>query len=242
MSAPRRRRATLCALLCAAFAGCAAPTDRARPAPVEEESDAAVFAPYAAASAAGQRVLHFDPAASTVRIYAFRTGRAARLGHNHVLAAVDFSGACLLASGDLAGSRCDITLRLDRLQLDLPELRAALGPAFASTLSPEAVAATRANMLGENNLQAVRYPTMHLRTLSLTGELPKPMALVEVTLHGQRRSQWLALDVRGESPRLRVRGSFVLRQSDFGIEPYSVGNGLLAVRDEIAVEFDLVGE
>ncbi len=244
----RWRRATLGAALLGAIVGCALPTDSGRPAEraiaastVDEDSDAVVFAPYAAASAAGRRVVRFDPAASTLRAYAFRAGRAARLGHNHVLSAVDFTGACLLPGGDLADARCDVSLRLDRLELDRAELRGALGAAFASTLSPEAIAATRENMLGEGNLQASRYPTLRLRTLAIVGELPKPVAQVEITLHGQRRVQWLALDVRGLPQRLQVRGGLVLRQSDFGITPYSVGNGLLAVQDEIAVEFELVG-
>ncbi len=240
--------AALWVALIAAMAGCAVPTHSGPPAGTTipssagADSDDVVFAPYAAASAAGRRVLRFDPAASSLRAYVFRAGRAARLGHNHVLSAVDFSGACLLAAGDLAGSRCDIVLHLDRLEIDRAELRAALGSAFAATLSPEAIAATRAHMLGEDNLQAARFPTLRLRTLALVGELPKPMAQIEVTLHGQRRAQWLALDVRGLPQRLQVRGAFVLRQSDFGIVPYAVGNGLIAVQDEIAVEFELVGD
>jgi hypothetical protein len=34
----------------------------------------------------------------------------------------------------------------------------------------------------------------------------------------------------------------VLRQSDFGIRPFSVMNGLLAVQDELRLEFTLVSK
>jgi hypothetical protein len=41
--------------------------------------------------------------------------------------------------------------------------------------------------------------------------------------------------------RIIANGSFVLRQSDFGIQPYSVLGGLLAVQNEVVIEFMLVG-
>ena len=49
------------------------------------------------------------------------------------------------------------------------------------------------------------------------------------------------LDVQGLPDRLVVAGAFVLRQSDFGIKPFSVLGGLLAVEDELVVEFRLIG-
>jgi len=41
---------------------------------------------------AGGRVFSLAPKDSMVRIYVFRAGRAARLGHNHVLSAPEFTG------------------------------------------------------------------------------------------------------------------------------------------------------
>jgi len=72
------------------------------------------------------------------------------------------------------------------------------------------------------------------------GELPKLAVQVEIELHGQSRSQWLALEAKLDGQRLSARGALVLRQSDFGLTPFSVGAGLLAVADELLVEFELV--
>ena len=38
----------------------------------------------------------------------------------------------------------------------------------------------------------------------------------------------------------RARGEVVIRQSDFGIQPFTVLGGLLAVKDELVVQFELV--
>jgi hypothetical protein len=41
--------------------------------------------------------------------------------------------------------------------------------------------------------------------------------------------------------RLSVNGSLVLRQTDFGIQPYSLLSGLLSVQDEVVLDFKLTG-
>ena len=57
----------------------------------------------------------------------------------------------------------------------------------------------------------------------------------EITLHGVTRRQWFVAEVEGR----RARGEVVIRQSDFGIQPFTVLGGLLAVQDALVVQFDL---
>lgn len=222
----------LAATLC--MSGCATP-----PAAVAPES-APLHARFVALRAEqGGRLYRGDSAASTVRVYVFRTGRAARLGHNHVLAAPRFE-AWLLRPEALAEARFELRLRLDELQLDDPALRAAIGGGFASPLSPEAVAATRANMLSANGLDAARHPELGLRLLALAGEPPKLAARIEVALAGRRHVLSLPLTLQEQADGgLRIAGAFVLRHSELGLQPFSVAGGLLAVQDELVIEFSL---
>ena len=189
---------------------------------------------------AGELPLGIDKPASKLRAYVFRAGAVARLGHNHVLSASEFDAQALLGEAGLGSARLQMHLRLDQLQLDDPSLRAELGGAFAKPLDAEAIQGTRANMLGERGLQAASHPFLRLRSLKLVGEAPRLAALVEIELHGQRRQQWLALRVDDQGQRLIVSGSLVLRQTDYGLQPFSLLGGLLAVADEIVVEFELV--
>lgn len=213
------------------LSGCAAPVAQAPPAQP---------APWEALQPqSSEQTLRFDKPASRLRAYVFRAGAAARLGHNHVLNASDFEGQVLLGEAGLSSARLQLDLRLDRLQLDEPALRAELGGAFAKPLDAEAIAGTRANMLGERGLQAAVHPLLRLRSLKLVGEAPRLAALVEIELHGQRRQQWLALRVEEQGQRLLVSGALVLRQTEFGLQPFSLLGGLLAVADEIVVEFEL---
>ena len=179
--------------------------------------------------------MRLNPAASSVSVYVFRGGTAARLGHNHVLSVPEFTGFFYLPPAGIRAARFDIEFRLDRMELDKPELRATLGPAFASVVGPEMVAATRANMLGQDNLQADRFPLVRIRSIAMVGEAPKFAASIRIELHGRQLVLPVPLDVQGLPDRLSVTGAFVLRQSDFGVRPFSVLGGLLVV------EFKLTG-
>ena len=186
------------------------------------------------------KVFVLDPASSNVTIYAFRAGPAAKLGHNHVLSAPAFSGYFYLPQAVASNAKFDLEFRLDKLEIDNPALRLLLGRGFSSELPQEAIDGTRDHMLGEDNLQADKFPFVRIHSVQISGESPKYAAKVAVELHGQTREMWVPLDVQGLPDKLSVTGSFVLRQTDFGAKPYSVLGGLIAVQDEVVVEFNLV--
>jgi len=196
---------------------------------------------YAQRASAGGRVFELDPARSAVRIYVFRGGLAAKVGHNHVLSAPKFAGYFYLPTTGAADARFDLVFRLDELEIDLPEHRAGLGSAFASVLSPEAIEGTRDHMLGASNMQADQFPYVRIHGLAVSGESPRFAAKVEIELHGQTRQAWVPLTVTGLPDALSVSGSMVIRQTDFGAKPYSVAGGMLSVRDEVIVDFNLTG-
>ncbi|WP_018506734.1 YceI family protein [Thiobacillus thioparus] len=197
---------------------------------------------YAALSGASGKVFTLDPGQSTVRIYVFRGGRAAAVGHNHVLSAPRFVGFFYLPATGAANGRFDLAFRLDQLEIDNSKYRSTLGSAFASILSPEAIKGAREHMLGVNNLQADKFPFVRVHSLRITGESPKFAAKVQIEMHGQQHVMWIPLAVEGLPEHLVVAGSFVLRQTDFGVQPYSVLGGFLAVQDEVVVEFKLLGD
>lgn len=207
-------------------------------APTESIDLAASYLPLRALP--GQ-VLRLQPAASRMRIYVFRGGRAGGLGHSHVLSAPQFEGYAFLPDKGLDGARLDLLFRLDQLVFDVPAQRLEAGAAFASVLSEAAIEATREHMLGENNMQAQRYPLVRIHALDISGEAPFIAARLAITLHGQTREMTVPVELSAAPQQLTLRGALVLRQSDFGVQPYSVMNGLLAVQDAVRLEFSLVG-
>lgn len=168
-----------------------------------------------------------EPGGDEVRVLVFRGGAAARLGHNHVLRAGD-----LRVHWPAAGPV--LRFRLDALAIDPPALRARLGDGFASTVDDDARSGTRANLL--RALEAAAHPEVVVRTLQQQGEGVRRAVEAEITLHGVTRRQSFVAEVDGR----RARGEVVIRQSDFGIQPFTVLGGLLAVQDALVVQFELV--
>jgi len=251
LPAPAKASKCGCLLLAAAvLGGCAtAPVPPpAAPAPGLASSPLATLSPPDLATGyqrlAGEPgiVYRLDPARSQVRILAFRAGPAARFGHNHVLTSPAFQGFVHMPPGGAAPARMDLVFRLDALAIDEASQRAALGAGFAGVVDEEAKRGTREHMLGEDNLQAERFPFVTVHSVAISGEAPVLAARVLVGLHGVERECTLPVRVEGLPGTLRARGSLVLRQSDFGVKPYSAFGGLISVADEVVVEFEVVGE
>ena len=183
---------------------------------------------YRTAAASGTAVYAIDPGASLVAVTVRRGGLMARLGHDHVVASHTLTGHAAPGMG-----RADVSFRLDQLTVDEPQLLRDAG--IGTSPSPEAVEGTRRNMLGPV-LDAERYPVV-----TLHAELPADGRLrVAVTLHGTTRRMDLPAAVRVDAAQVTASGTAHLKQTDFGITPFSVGAGLLAVQDELEVRFDIV--
>jgi len=226
--------AVLPALMLVGCAGSGPPKMDLMPAAAEAVAAVAAVAPPDPAAGAIYRI---DPAAGSARILVFRSGTAARFGHNHVLAVADMSGYVQVPQGKAEEGRFALSFRLDKLRIDPAALRQALGTNWASEVSADAAEGTRTNML--RSLEAEQFPEVRIRSLRLAGAAPKLAAQVEVELHGQRRAMWLPLNVDVSEGLVKAAGSLVIRQSEFGIQPFAVLGGLLSVQDELVVEFDL---
>ena len=233
----------VCSLLLAgAMAGCATlpasmPTGSAENAQVSIQP--ALKARYAELVKNGGRVLSLDPQRSLVRIYVFRAGAAAKLGHNHVGSAPRFAGFVYLPPTGTAEAQFDLEFRLDELEIDNPAYRSLLGKAFVSVPTAADIAGTRAHMLSVENMQADRFPFVRVHSLRVAGESPKLAVDVQVEMHGKTREIRVPLSLDGLPDHLTVSGAFTLRQTDFGVQPYSVLGGLIAVADEVVIEFNL---
>jgi len=183
---------------------------------------------YRTAAASGTAVYAIDPGTSLVAVTVRRGGLMARLGHDHVVASHTLTGYAAPGMG-----RADVSFRLDQLTIDEPQLLRDAG--IGTSPSPEAVEGTRKNMLGPV-LDAERYPVV-----TLHAELPADGRLrVAVTLHGTTRRMDLPAAVRVDAAQVTASGTARLKQTDFGITPFAVGAGLLAVQDELAVSFNIV--
>ena len=184
---------------------------------------------YRQSAAAGKAVYRVDPAHSLVVIEVRRAGSLARLGHDHVVASHDVQGYVLPDAG-----RADIYVRLDRLVVDEPDLRAQAG--FDTRPTAEDIAGTRRNML-ERVLDAEHYPFALVGVKDVRGAGASRTATVAITLHGTTRTMNVPLAVESQAASIAVSGELTLAQTDFGIVPLSILGGAIQVQDAVRLRF-----
>ena len=195
-------------------------------APVTTPVTAPVAAPQPPADASP--VLHIDSAQSLIAVTVRRGGVLARLGHDHVVASH-------AVTGTVAPSRnvADFTFRLDEMKIDEAELRQIAG--LAKQPSAEAIEGTRYNMLNKV-LDAERYPLVHVHAERVAADQPLQ---VSITLHGVTRTLAIPVELREAAGVIQVKGTVNLKQSDFGLTPFSVMAGAMSVQDQMELRFDL---
>ena len=216
-------------LACAVLAACTP----LPPAPAQTSAQAPAPAAPAAMPAPlwqqpGVHVLHIAPQESLLTITVRRGGALARLGHDHVIASRSLQGVVAPALG-----RAQFQFRFDEMSVDEESLRQAAG--LTTTPSAEAIAGTRHNML-VRVLEAERYPWVRIDARRAgNGEVLD----AAITLHGVTRTLQLPVQIAlaADGRSLQASGNLLLKQSDFGIVPFAILGGAMAVQDQMELAF-----
>jgi polyisoprenoid-binding protein YceI len=184
---------------------------------------------YQEALKVGRAVYRVDPRESLVAIEVRRGGSLARLGHDHVVASHDVTGYVAPAEG-----RADLYIALARLAVDEPELRKQAG--FDTQPTESDIEGTRSNMLG-HVLEADKFPFALITVKDADPKEKKPTLAVAITLHGHTRTFKVPCEVEAEDRAIAVSGKLEFKQSDFGITPYALLGGAIAVKDGLMLHF-----
>lgn len=187
--------------------------------------------------------VHYRVVQDSTLVYArvFRGGSLARLGHNHIIEFKDLRGEIYLAD-PVGRSRFDLAVSPVDAVVDPPRLRASQGSDFRSTVSKDARAGTRSNMLGHDVLDAAEFPWVTISSEGIRGPLHSAEVTVKITLKGVTRRLTVPVSITVNGSRLSATGHLDILQSEFGIQPYSVLGGALKVKDEVGVVFAVAAQ
>ena len=180
-----------------------------------------------------------DSTVSHIELQLHADGALAALGHTHVIVVRNLRGAVRLRQ---PVERTTLQFQFDAtdLQVDDAAERAAAGAEFAAPLDEAARAGTREHMLGEQVLDAARFPNVTLRSLQVRGTGADLLVEVQVTLRGKSAVLQVPVHWHQDGNVLRGTGRFDFKQSALGLEPYSALLGALRVADLVAAQFEIV--
>jgi len=236
----RRRRPTIFVAAIAMSglaAGCAPrPAETPPRPPLSPQAPANVSA---AAIPAGARAFEIDSEKSAVTILVYRAGPMAKFGHSHVVTSGRESGFAW-EGRDPAGSGFEIHVPVAALTVDDPAARAAIGGEFAGEVPESAREGTYGNMTRPEVLDLAEFPEVIVRCDGIAGSWDRPVAAADLTIRGATRRVEIPIELERGADTLTARGTLHIRQSDFGITPFSAVGGAIQVGDELELRFDIV--
>jgi len=176
-----------------------------------------LFAALATASAQDKTI---DVDASTITIHVGKAGLFSAAGHEHWVNA-PISAGTFSASDPL------------HVEFKVDAARMAVKP------DPKVDAATQAQIqkdMQEMTLESRKYPEITFRSSRVE---PKGQGLWKVegllTLHGVTKPVAVTVQQAGEP----YTGHTSIKQTDFGIKPITVGGGLVKVKNEVELDFQI---
>lgn len=173
------------------------------------------------------------------RVYTFvdKSG----LGHQHAVEGRLKSGSLSIGAESAAGK---LVFDMNSFDADTDRARKYVGLSGATDAATRAK--VNANLKGKGVLHVHRHPTATfvVSSASPTGKngkrgLPTFELQGNFTLHGVTRPLVVIADVEQANGWLHVRGSFVIKQTAFGIAPFSKLFGAIAVADALRIYGDL---
>ncbi len=137
------------------------------------------------------------------------------------------TGQVMLHHGDVARSHVDLVLPTDSLEVMTPPDTAEIRKVTAS--------------MRNDVMQVDQYPKIEFASKEVT-QMPGGYHLVvAMTMHGVTKDVPMDVAVEVTGDTLRAKGTFAVKQSDFGITPYKGGpGGTVKVADKVTFDFEAV--
>ncbi len=170
-----------------------------------------------AASAFAQQAI--DTARSTIAVHVGKAGLLSPAGHEHWVIAP-------ISSGTIREAPPSVEFTIDTAAMRVKP-------------DPRIDAKTQAQIqkdMEEMTLETAKYPRIefHSTRIDPAGEGEWRVA-GELTLHGVTRPVTISVKRSGGAYAAHT----VLKQTDFGIKPIRVGGGMIRVKNEVEIEFEI---
>jgi polyisoprenoid-binding protein YceI len=172
-------------------------------------------------------VYRFAPE-SRLEVTTGKSGLFGFAGHSHRIRARTFEGTIVYVPGDPTQSRVDVVVPAESLEVLTPPDTAEIRKVTATMRS--------------DVLQVDQYPEIRLTTKSVTPTPGGFRVVAALTLHGETHEVPIDLGVELGADTVRAGGEFSIKQTDFGIKPYSGGpGGTVKVADRVKFTIEVLG-
>lgn len=172
---------------------------------------------------------------SSFRVFVGKTGLFSALAHDHDIGVKSFTGRVVVPeSGTGAGS---LEMEVDATSLEVLD-----------TKPSEEDKKKIFNSMHNEVLESAKHPKITFKSVSVsdvkqTGKDAYSFVVNgDLTLKGVTKRIAVPVAATITPQQLRANGKYTLKQTDFGIKPYSAAGGTIKVKDEVVLNFDIVAK
>jgi len=182
---------------------------------------------------AGSHRFRLDSSQSKFIAHALRGGLLWFKGHEHLVAAREFSGEAQLRPENITASSLQLTVKAN----SMVETSDAFTEPQKQIINRE---------LREIVFEPEKYPEITFQSTDVTGKQSSNGQYDlkiggNLTLHGITRRIVIPAKVTVSNDQLRAIGEFSIDRSDFKVKATSAFHGLIRVRNKVKFAFDIVG-
>jgi polyisoprenoid-binding protein YceI len=175
------------------------------------------------------------PSESSFRVFVGKAGLFSALAHDHDIGVKSFNGRIIIPeSGTGAGS---LELEVDATSLEVLD-----------TKPSEADKKKIFDSMHNEILQSAMHPKITFKSASVSdlkqtgNEAYSFVVNGDLTLRGVTKRIAVPVAATITAQQIRAIGKYTLKQTDYGIKPYSAAGGTIKVKNEVVLNFDIVAK
>ena len=192
----------------------------------------------AVAHAAQATTFTIDQSRSMLAVQLFRDGVAARLGHDHVIRATQFSGLVSFDPKTPESASIRVDVDAAALKADEPIARSRFGVSGTPTASD--IEEIETSMKSERQLDVSKFPRITFASDRITREASDRYQVAgRLTIRGVTRAVRFPATVRMEGDVVRATATIEFLQTSFGYQPYRAALGAIKNKDAVKLHVDL---
>ncbi len=169
----------------------------------------------------------------------FRGGFVGFMGHNHVIRATEFSGSIQFDPEKHSFFAAFIEVKTASLKADEPEIRAK--HKLKKKVRDRDRKRIQNTMESSEQLDVKKFPVMTFKATKVEKQEKDQYRIHgDLTMHGVTNPVSLLMLAKIEKSQVALQGSLKIKQSDFGIKPFSAVFGSVKNKDEAILFIELV--
>ena len=170
---------------------------------------------------------------SEFKIYVWKAGIASGFAHDHIMSVEDFKGQVVYDEKNPSKSSVFIKVEAKSLKVMDAKVKASDKRKIKKSMDSEEV-------LNVKKYPKITFKSTKVEVKSASQNLLKVTG--KMSLFGRTRTISFPVTVRRKGGKLTATGAFKLRQTDYGMKPYSALLGAIKVKDVVDVKFSIVNE